>query len=78
MTAILNALDTQGLIARRPDPEDGRRQIITLSRAGKARVRTDRHRRHEWLARAIDERFSRTELRTVTEALALLGELVGG
>ena len=77
MTATLNALDALGFIERRPDPDDGRRQIVTLSRAGKARVRTDRTRRHEWLARAMDERFSRTELRTVTEALALLGGLVG-
>ena len=77
MTATLNALDAQGFLERRPDPEDGRRQIITLSRAGTARVRSDRTKRHEWLARAMDERFSRSELQTVTAALDLLGELVG-
>ncbi len=77
MTATLNALDAQGFIERRPDPEDGRRQIITLSRAGKTRVRTDRTKRHEWLARAMDDRFNRSELQTVAAALALLGELVG-
>ena len=77
MTATLNALDAQGFIERRPDPEDGRRQIITLSRAGTARVRSDRTKRHEWLARAMDERFSRSDLQTVTAALDLLGELVG-
>jgi DNA-binding MarR family transcriptional regulator len=76
MTATLNALEAQGLIVRKPDPEDGRRQIVTLSRAGKARVRRDRAGRHEWLARAMDEQLTRSELRTVTEALALLGELV--
>ena len=76
MTATLNGLDALGLIERRPDPEDGRRQIITLSRIGKARVGSDRQGRHEWLARAMDERLSRAELGTVTQALALLHELV--
>jgi DNA-binding MarR family transcriptional regulator len=76
MTATLNGLDALGLIERRPDLEDGRRQIITLSRIGKERVRSDRQLRHEWLARAMDERLSRAELRTVAQALALLHELV--
>lgn len=76
MTATLNSLEAQDLIARRPDPDDGRRQIVTLSRAGRARVNKDREGRHAWLARAMDERFSRTELRTITEALELLGDLV--
>jgi DNA-binding MarR family transcriptional regulator len=76
MTATLNALDALGLIVRRPDPEDGRRQIVRLSRAGRARVNRDRAGRHAWLAEAMDEQFSRAELRTINEALALLGDLV--
>src|SRR5262245_51210293 len=30
MTATLSSLDERGLIERHPDPEDGRRQVITL------------------------------------------------
>ena len=76
MTATLNSLDALGLLDRRPDPEDGRRQIITLSDAGKAQVSDDREGRHEWLAQAIDERYTARELHTVTEAVELLQRLV--
>lgn len=76
MTATLAALERLGLIARRPDPEDGRRQLITLSPAGRARVGRDRERRHEWLARSLHQQLTPAQLRTVNEALALLAEVV--
>jgi DNA-binding MarR family transcriptional regulator len=76
MTATLNALEEQGLIERAPDPEDGRRQFITLSRAGRARASNDRRGRQEWLAQSMDQRFTAVQIRTINEALALLTELV--
>lgn len=75
MTVILNALEESGLIQRRPDPEDGRRQIITLSDAGKARAEGDREARHGWLAQALEQRLDSQQLQTVNEALALLGDV---
>jgi DNA-binding MarR family transcriptional regulator len=75
MTATLNALAEQGLIQRDPDPEDGRRQIVTLTAVGHDRVRHDKQGRQDWLARTMDERFSAAQLRTINEALALLDEL---
>ncbi|WP_249715081.1 MarR family winged helix-turn-helix transcriptional regulator [Rhizomonospora bruguierae] len=75
MTATLNTLEQRGLIERSPDPEDGRRQIITLSEAGLARVSHDRQGRRDWLAQSMDERFTADQLATINEALALLGEL---
>lgn len=75
MTATLNALDAAGLLERLPDPEDGRRHIITLSPAGHARAEQDRSDRHAWLARTLDEDYTPAQLRTVNEALALLGRL---
>lgn len=76
MTATLNGLAELGLIERQSDPEDGRRQIVTLSPAGQERARSDRRDRHAWLATAMDEKFSAGQLRTITQALALLDELV--
>jgi DNA-binding MarR family transcriptional regulator len=75
MTATLNSLGELGLIERRPDPEDGRRQIITLSQAGRVQAENDRDGRFAWLARSIDERFTEAQLATINEALALLAQL---
>ena len=39
MATIVAALDQRGLIERTPDPEDGRRQVLSLTEAGRARAR---------------------------------------
>ncbi|MFB9446404.1 MarR family transcriptional regulator [Dactylosporangium vinaceum] len=75
MTATLNALGDLGLIERAADPEDGRRQLITLSPAGRARALADRQERHAWLAAELDRRFTPAELATIAEALTLLTRL---
>jgi DNA-binding MarR family transcriptional regulator len=75
MTATLNGLYARGLIDRRRDPADGRRQIITLSAAGEQRVADDRQGRHEWLAQAIDERFDAREREQIDAAMRLLRRL---
>lgn len=75
MTATLNALDAAGLIARTPDPEDGRRHIVTLSPTGHTKAERDRVERYAWLAGALQERYTPDQLRTITEALGLLAQL---
>lgn len=75
MATIVAALKQRGLIERTPDPEDKRRQLISLSVAGRRRAESNRQVREEWLARAIHERYSEGERRTILEALALLERL---
>lgn len=75
MAATLAVLDERGLIARRPDPDDGRRQVVTLTDAGRDHVTGSRRAREEWLARAFQDRFTEDERRTVIEAMALLDRL---
>ena len=75
MAATLAAIGQHGLIRRDPDPEDGRRQIISLTAAGRDWVEGDRQVRVEWLARTLQDRFSEAELRTIGEAMALLERL---
>lgn len=72
MATSLAALDRHGLIQRTPDPGDGRRQVITLTAAGRKRAESDRQIREEWLARAMQDQFSERERRVILEALSLL------
>ncbi|MFJ6725076.1 MarR family winged helix-turn-helix transcriptional regulator [Streptomyces sp. NPDC091281] len=75
MAATLAALDGHGLIGRAPDPADGRRQLVTLTDAGRARIEGNRQAREEWLARAFEDRFTEEERQTVLAALGLLERL---
>jgi DNA-binding MarR family transcriptional regulator len=75
MAATLAVLDEAGLIRREPDPDDGRRQVISLSGPGRERLEGDRRAREEWLATALRERFTETERQTIADGLALLDRL---
>ncbi|MCX5557334.1 MarR family winged helix-turn-helix transcriptional regulator [Streptomyces sp. NBC_00038] len=75
MATTLAALDEQGLIERSPDPTDGRRQLVTLTDAGRERVEGTRQAREEWLARAFQDRCTEAERQTVVEAMAVLERL---
>lgn len=75
MATILAALRQRGLVERTPDPNDGRRQVVSLNAAGRKRAETDRRAREEWLARAIHERYTEAERRVIVDALSLLERL---
>ena len=75
MATIVAALEQRGLVERTPDPEDGRRQVVSLTAEGRRRAESDRQVREEWLARAIQERYSERERRVILDALSLLERL---
>lgn len=75
MATILAGLTGHGLLRRAPDPNDGRRQVISLTAAGRRRAESDRQVREEWLARAMQERYSERERRVILDALSLLERL---
>jgi DNA-binding MarR family transcriptional regulator len=69
------ALEERGLITRRPDPDDGRRQLISLSDAGRKTLEDGERAGEEWLVQALQERLGEQERQTVIEAMALLERL---
>ena len=75
MAAIVAALEAHGLIRRTPDPDDGRRQLITPTKDGHRRAESDRQAREEWLACALQDQFTERERRVIVEALVLLQRL---
>jgi DNA-binding MarR family transcriptional regulator len=75
MTATLAGLDRLGYITRTPDPQDGRRQVITVTAAGRTRAADRRQVRKEWLAATMQDRFTEAERHTINEALTLLERL---
>jgi DNA-binding MarR family transcriptional regulator len=75
VAATLAVLDERGLIRRRPDPADGRRQLVSLSEAGRELFDDTSRAREQWLTRALQERFTDDERRTVIEAMGLLERL---
>ncbi|RLV78058.1 MarR family transcriptional regulator [Streptomyces rapamycinicus NRRL 5491] len=75
MAATLAALDERGLIQRRPDPGDGRRQLVSVSETGGAFLADKRRAGEEWLARALESGYTEAEREAILEALALLDRL---
>jgi DNA-binding MarR family transcriptional regulator len=75
MGATLAALESRGLIERRPDPQDGRRSVMSVTVAGKQMLGDKRNARAEQLARALSAGFTQPELRQLMEAAPLLERL---
>jgi DNA-binding MarR family transcriptional regulator len=75
MTSTVAALAALGLVEKHPDPEDGRRMLITLTADGRRRVEEGRQVRREWLANRLQERCTEAERQMVITAMAVLERL---
>jgi DNA-binding MarR family transcriptional regulator len=75
MTQTINDLEADGLIARSPDPTDGRRSLIALTDRGREALEEDRHQRDTWLAKAISSDLSDHEQQQLAAILGLLRRL---
>ena len=75
MAQTVSELEADGLVARRPDPDDRRRAIVELTEQGSETLYTDRRRREGWLAQAIAEDLTPQEQALLGDAVELLRRL---
>jgi DNA-binding MarR family transcriptional regulator len=75
MTRLVQALEDEGLVERRPDPGDRRSILIAATGRGTALLREARRRRLRRLV-ALLEALPQRQLRAVTEATDALTELL--
>jgi DNA-binding MarR family transcriptional regulator len=61
LTDSINELVSRGLIARRPDEADRRRQLIEITDAGRALLEADRAERDAWLHATMRDNLSQLE-----------------
>jgi len=75
MGATLAGLETRGLVARHPDPEDGRRVVLSVTEAGQRILQDKRNARTDQLAQALSARFTPDEIGQLAVAAPLLERL---
>jgi DNA-binding MarR family transcriptional regulator len=75
MGATLGGLEARGLVARRPDPADGRRVVLYLTPAGQEVLRDRRNESTQRIAQALTEGFTSAERRQLQTAALLLERL---
>lgn len=75
MGATLGALEARGLIGRRPDPEDGRRAVITLTKEGQQALSDRRNAGTEQIAQALSKSFTPAELKQFMAVAPLIERL---
>ncbi|WP_406047659.1 MarR family winged helix-turn-helix transcriptional regulator [Kribbella sp. NBC_00889] len=54
LTSLVTKLEQDGLLQRRPDPNDGRAMLLSLTRAGRQVVRSRHTERVDKLSRLVD------------------------
>jgi len=72
LTRLLAEIESAGLIGREVDAGDGRRRVLSLTRAGRVALAAEVHRREASLRLAVHERLTPAERGTLLEACALL------
>jgi DNA-binding MarR family transcriptional regulator len=72
---IVGLLAEQRMVTLRPHPSDGRKQLVTITAAGRRALVRQREQRVGWLADEIARRLTPAEQRTLAKATELLDRL---
>ena len=75
MSAVIAPLEEMGFVAGAADPNDGRKTLMSLTKACKKWIEDGRAARQDWLAQAIQRKLSPQEQKKVSSAVHLLARL---
>ena len=75
MSAVIAALEELGFVAGAADPSDGRKTLMSLTKACRKSIEDGRAARQDWLAQAIQRKLSPQEQKKVSSVLHLLARL---
>ena len=75
MSVVIAPLEEMGLVAGAADPNDGRKTLISLTKACKKSIEDGRAAKQDWLTKAIQQKLSPQEQKQVSSAIHLLARL---
>ncbi|HJQ46434.1 MAG TPA: MarR family transcriptional regulator [Amycolatopsis sp.] len=75
LTRVLATLEREGLVARRPDPADGRKSLLDITEAGLRTLREYSEQRERWLAAAMAATLTGTERELLRLAAQVMDRL---
>lgn len=75
MSSIVSSLQEAGLVSGFPDPKDGRKTLMSLSRKCGKLLKESRAARQDWLTTTILKKLSVQEQRQLSTTLQLLSRL---
>ncbi len=75
MSAVIAPLEEMGLLAGAADPNDGRKTLMSLTKACKKRIEDGRAARQDWLTQAIRQKLSPQEQKKLSSAIHLLAKI---
>ena len=73
--ATISSLEKRGLVERRPDTDDGRQSILSVTSAGSRELRHRRDTRTVQLSKALSSGFTASEMTELQSAAILLERL---
>jgi DNA-binding MarR family transcriptional regulator len=75
MSAVIAPLEEMGFVAGMADPDDGRKTLMSLTKACKKSIEDGRAARQDWLAQAIQQKLSPQEQKKLSSVIRLLARL---
>jgi DNA-binding MarR family transcriptional regulator len=73
--ALVGVLESAGLVSRAPDPEDGRKSLVSLTDGAREQFSTGRMAKEDWLSRAMRTQLTPAQQRHLGTCVDLLRRL---